>query len=138
MRDVSGTTAPTLADFSCDGGRITSVTGNGGPGVDVPMSSATFTSAASGSVPPNFWQSITDENGHKTWYAGHDARGRPATIVDGWVDSNSNGAFDTTDAYLRRRDFTYHASLADPLTVTEASLRELRCQPRRDQPLHHW
>jgi RHS repeat-associated protein len=122
VRDVSGTSATPLAEFSCDGARITSVTGSGGPGVDIPMTSATFTDAASGSVPPNHWQSKTDENGNKTWFEGYDAKGRPATIVDGWVDSNSNSAFDTSDAYLRRRDFTYHATLDDPLTVTETSL----------------
>jgi RHS repeat-associated protein len=122
VRDVPGTSATPLASFSCDGGRITGVSGTGGPGVDVPLSSATFTSAAAGSVPPNFWQSKTDENGHKTWYQDYDERGRAATIVEGWVDSNSNGTFDTSDAYLRRRDFTYHASLDDPLSVTEKSL----------------
>lgn len=122
VRDVSGTSATPLAEFSCDGGRITGVTGSGGPGVDIPMTSATFTDAASGSVPPNLWESKTDENGHKTWFEGYDAKGRPATIVDGWVDSNSNSAFDTSDVHLRRRDFTYHATLDDPLTVTEKSL----------------
>ena len=86
------------------------------------MSNAIFTTVPSNGGPASLWKSVTDENGHKTWYAGPDARARPGTIVEGWVDSNSNGTFDAADLYQRRRDFTYHPRLADPLTATEKSL----------------
>jgi RHS repeat-associated protein len=117
--------AQTLATFTCDGGRITGVGTNdvGGPGVELPFAAASLSTApALTGAPDKLWKVITDRNGHKTWLEGHDARGRPGRVVEGWIDANASGAFEPSDGFARWRDFTYHPSLEGPLTVTEPSV----------------
>jgi RHS repeat-associated protein len=122
VRDTPSTSAPALATYMCNLGTVTAVSGAGGPGVDVPFSAATFTSAADApGIPGRQWKTVTDENGVKALHEGHDERGRPARIVEGWIDHNLDGAFDAGDGFARLREYTHHPRRDDPLTVVERS-----------------
>ena len=111
-----------LAIFTSNSGRLVSVEQvEGGPDVEVSFTGATFTPAG-GAAPSGLWRTRTDPNGNVTWFDGYDPRGRPARIVEGWVDTNGNGAFNSGDGFARDREFTHHPRLGGELSVTETSV----------------
>ena len=120
VRDVAGTSSPPLASFTSTGGKIISVTGGGGPGVEVPFSAASFYTT-SGGTPLNRWKTTTDANGYKTLYQGYDPQGRPAAVTEGWDDLNDDDVLDTGEPYARRREYEYHPSLDRETVVRETS-----------------
>jgi len=116
----SGVGGSLLASYDFYRGRITEVTGSGGPGVDVPFAEASFVPLPAGGT-VGFWQTVTDENGHQTRYEDHDERGRAGLVVEGWIDADSSGTFTAGDGFARLREYTHHPALDAFLTVTEPS-----------------
>jgi YD repeat-containing protein len=120
VRDAPGTTSTALATFTSNGGKVLSVTGEGGPGVDVPFSAASYYTASDGSL-LNRWRTTTDLNGFKTLHEGADPQGRPESVTEGWEDLDSDGVLDVGEPYARRVEYEYHPSLADRTVVREVS-----------------
>lgn len=120
IRDTATLTVPPLAEFTCSEGKVTIVTGEGGPGVSVPYAAATFTPSSS-TAPANQWKTVTDLNGSKTLYEAHDERGRPGVVTDGWDDADGDDVLDPGESYERRREYTYHPRLDGQLEVRETS-----------------
>jgi YD repeat-containing protein len=111
LYDVSNTTGPAAPVA-------------GGPGVPVLFDSATVETFTYGSTtsPTKRWHTQVDPNGSVTLYEDYDAKGRPGRIVEGWVDGlTAPGAFSLDDTWARRREYTYHPQLDEPLSITEES-----------------
>ena len=92
----------------------------GGPGVPWMYDYATAESLTVGAATTltGRWKTQVDPNGNVTLFEGYDGRGRPARIVEGWVDGLvAPGVFSADDTYARRREYTYHPLLDETLSV---------------------
>ncbi|MCC6642210.1 MAG: RHS repeat protein, partial [Deltaproteobacteria bacterium] len=123
VRNASGTALLATVTAGANRTRIESVSGPGGPGFTVPFKDATFTQGpGAAGAPEGLWRTTIDLNDVKTLYEEHDTRGRPRFVTEGWRDLNGNGVIDGTEAYERRREYTYHPRLDAPLTITQGSV----------------
>ncbi|MCI0635772.1 MAG: DUF6531 domain-containing protein, partial [Actinobacteria bacterium] len=92
----------------------------GGPGAPVSFMAASLEMGET--ITTGRWRTKTDPNGNVTLFDLYDGKGRPGRIVEGWVDGLTNpGVFSADDSYARRREYTYHPTLDEPLAVTETS-----------------
>jgi RHS repeat-associated protein len=106
-----------LATVSLEDGVICGITGDGGPGYELPYRNAT-TVWVNGA---ERWHTKEDPKGYVKLYEGHDARGNPARVVEGWVDNDADEAFSAGDGYARLTEYTYHPFKNEPLTITRES-----------------
>jgi YD repeat-containing protein len=125
---VKNASNQTMALFDSANDRISSVTNTSGPaapvpgGPGVPVAFAAATLETVGTAKTGRWRTKTDKNLNVTLYDAYDAKGRPGRIVEGWVDGlTAPGVFSADDSYARRREYTHHPVLDEPLTITEHS-----------------
>jgi RHS repeat-associated protein len=121
VKDPSGTV---LATFVSKEGRLQSVTGEGGPGVEVPFASATYVETPN---PPNGdpiqtnWKTTTDPEGNKTLYEDYDSRSHAGRVVEGWLDNDQSGSWTAGDGKARIVERTWHPRLDAPLSELRES-----------------
>jgi YD repeat-containing protein len=120
----------TLAVFDSTNNILYDVTNTTGPAAPVAGGagiSVDFTHATVGLVPGTTtvtqqYDTQVDANGNITLFEGRDGRGRPARVVEGWIDGlTAPGVFSADDTYARLREYTYHPVLAETLSITEES-----------------
>jgi RHS repeat-associated protein len=120
----------TLAVFDSTNNILYDVTNTTGPAAPVAGGagiSIDFTHATVGLVPGTTtvtqqYDTQVDANGNVTLFEGRDGRGRPARLVEGWIDGlTAPGVFSPDDTYARLREYTYHPVLDETLSITEES-----------------
>ena len=125
---VKNALSQTLAVFDSTNDMIRTVSNTAGPAAPVaggPAVPVLFDEATIEMVDGRTttrWKTKVDPNGNVTLFEDYDAHGRPGRIVEGWVDGLTDpGVFSLDDTWARRREYTYHPHLGEPLSITEES-----------------
>lgn len=102
-----------LATVRSDGGVVKQITGLGGPGYQPRFKSGTTQGGR--------WRTRRDQNDNRTLYEAYDEKGRPGRTVEGWLDNDASGSFTAGDGYARVTEYTWHARVEEPYTITRES-----------------
>jgi RHS repeat-associated protein len=127
---LKNSTNQTLAVFDSTNNILYDVTNTTGPaapvaggaGISIDFTHATIPLVPGTSTVTQQYGTQVDANGNVTLFEGRDGRGRPARVVEGWIDGlTAPGVFSPDDTYARLREYTYHPVLDETLSITEES-----------------